>query len=188
MAAVTRVETVFPLHHHAEVLVVEDDGFGGDFLDVGGGQLLDVHEERAVAVDVHDLFMRERHFGSQSSREAVTHGAEAGAGEELAGVFELVELTGPHLVLAHAGGDDGFATGEFIEHLDGHLREDDFAFFAGQVVVHVLGLEHFFGDRIAERGLGLPGRDLIVPGGEPLLQRAVRGAYRSAGQERISRR
>jgi len=40
------------------VLVVQDDGLGGNSLDVGGGQLLDAHQERAVAVDVYDLLVR----------------------------------------------------------------------------------------------------------------------------------
>ena len=45
VAAVAFVEAVFPLHHHAEVLVVQDERLGGDLLDVGGGEFLHVHEE-----------------------------------------------------------------------------------------------------------------------------------------------
>jgi len=58
VAAVAGVEIILPLHHHAEVLVVQDDGLGGDFFDVRGGEFLNVHQEGAVAVNVNDLFVR----------------------------------------------------------------------------------------------------------------------------------
>jgi len=57
-----------------------------------GGELLDVHEEGAVAVDVDDLPVWSGHFGAERGGVTVTHGAESGAGEELARIFELVEL------------------------------------------------------------------------------------------------
>jgi hypothetical protein len=52
----------------------------------------------------------------RGGRVTEAHRAQAGAGEELARVLVPVELGGPHLVLAHAGGDDGFAAGQFVEH------------------------------------------------------------------------
>ena len=45
MAAVALIKLVFPLHDHAEVLVVKDERLGCDFLDVRGGEFLDVHQE-----------------------------------------------------------------------------------------------------------------------------------------------
>ena len=56
--AVGLVEAVLPLHHHAEVLVVEDHDLGLEALHGGRGELLAVHEERAVAVDVHHKLLR----------------------------------------------------------------------------------------------------------------------------------
>ncbi len=63
VAAVAGVKAVLPLHHHAEVLVVENDGLGRDLLDARGGQFLDVHQERAVAVDVDHLLVRAGDLG-----------------------------------------------------------------------------------------------------------------------------
>ncbi len=60
VTAVAGVEVVLPLHHHAEVLIVQDDGFRVDFFDVRGGQFLDVHQERAVAIDVNHFLVRMR--------------------------------------------------------------------------------------------------------------------------------
>ena len=57
-----------------------------------------------------------------------------GAGQKLAREFELVILAGPHLVLAHAGGDDGLAFGQFIQHLNRHLRQDHLAGVAGHEI------------------------------------------------------
>ena len=45
MTTITAVEAVFPLHNHAEVLVVQNNCLCGDALDVRGGELLDIHEE-----------------------------------------------------------------------------------------------------------------------------------------------
>ena len=48
------VEAVLPLHDHAQMLVVEDDHLDRQLLAMERGQLLNVHEEAAVAVDVDD--------------------------------------------------------------------------------------------------------------------------------------
>ena len=53
VCAVGLVEPVLPLHHHAQVLVVEDEALHLQLLDLGSGQLLAVHQEAAVTVDVH---------------------------------------------------------------------------------------------------------------------------------------
>ena len=45
----------------------------------------------------------------------------------------LVILSGPHLVLADAGGQDGLAAGQLVKHLDNHLRQDDLALGTGEV-------------------------------------------------------
>ena len=70
MAAVAFVEAIFPLHDHAEMLVVQDQRFGGDLLDVRGGEFLHVHEERAVAIDVDDLLVRAGHLRAQWRRDS----------------------------------------------------------------------------------------------------------------------
>ena len=53
VGAVGLVESILPLHHHAKVLVVEDHDLGLEPLHGGGGQLLAVHQERAIPVNVH---------------------------------------------------------------------------------------------------------------------------------------
>ena len=151
VAAVALVEVVLPLHHHAEVLVVQDDDLGGNFLDVRRREFLHVHEERAVTVNVDDLLVRARHLGTERGGIAVAHGTQAGAGQELARELIFVILPGPHLMLAHAGGDDGVALGQLVEHLNRHLRENDFALLALEMILHVLRLHHLGGDFVVQR-------------------------------------
>ena len=86
MAAVAGVKAVLPLHHHAEVLVVEDDGLGRDLLDARGSQFLDVHQERAVAVDVDHLLVGAGDLGPKRRRVAEAHRPQPCAGDELPGV------------------------------------------------------------------------------------------------------
>ena len=149
------------------MLVVQDDRLGGDLLDVGGRQFLDVHQKRAVTVDVDDLLVGTGDLRAESGGEAVAHRAEAGAGDELAGEFVFVPLARPHLVLADAGGDDGIALRQVVEHLDDGLRQDDLVFLALHVVLHVVAVGYLLGDGVLERSLLFPLGDLFVPGGIP---------------------
>ena len=124
VAPVTREEAIFPLHNHSEVLVINDDRLGGDVFGYGGGEFLDVHQEGAVAVDIDDFAVGAGHLGTHGGGITVSHGTESGGSQETTGMMEVVELAGPHLVLADPGGDDGFPLGEFTELLDDLLRHD----------------------------------------------------------------
>lgn len=126
VCAVGAIEAVFPLDDHAEVLVVEDDDFCCDAFDFGGGELLDVHEEGAVAINVNDLFIWEGNFCADGGWVTKTHCAEARGGEEGARAGEGEELACPHLVLADAGGDDGVAAGKAVKFFDNELGLDCF--------------------------------------------------------------
>ena len=163
MAAVAAVEVVLPLHDHTEVLVVEDNGLGGDLLDVGGGEFLNVHQEGTIAIDVDDLFVGATDLGTDGGGESVAHGTEAGGGDELAGMPVFVPLTGPHLVLADAGGDDGVALGEFVKFLDDHLGEDELLTIL-DVGLDVVGIDDLGLGGVLEGGFGLPLGDLGMPG------------------------
>src|SRR5579862_4297617 len=140
---------VLPLHDHAKVLVVQDDGLGRDVFDVGGGQFLDVHQEGAVAVYVDDLPVGLRDFGADGGGVAEAHGTEARGGYEGARMDEVVMLARPHLVLADACGDDGFAFGHLVQEADDVLRLDD-------------GVGVLEGEREAP----FPAGDLFIPAGE----------------------
>jgi hypothetical protein len=85
-------------------------------------------------------------------------------------------------VLAHAGGDDGVAAGQFVEQFDHHLREDDLVGFTGHVIVHVLGFEDFVSQAIAKGRLGFPRGDLRLPGFELILK----GRLRTSSLRRFS--
>jgi hypothetical protein len=65
-----------------------------------------------------------RDLGADGGRETEAHRAGAERADEAARLAEVVVLRGPHLVLAHAGGDDGLALGLLEEDLDGFLRQD----------------------------------------------------------------
>ena len=182
VTTVAAIEVILPLHDHAEVLVVQDDGLGGNLLDVRGGELLDVHQEGAVAVNVHDLLVGQGDLHAQRGGIAVAHGAEAATGRELAGILILIPLTRPHLMLADAGGDVGLALGHVIKRLDDHLLQDDFAFLAAHVVNHVVAVGNLGRDAVGEGRFLLPFGDLREPGGVLLLDGALGNELVEAGQ------
>ncbi len=73
MSAVALVKPVFPLDHHAQVLIIEHDHLDGQLLAIDGCELLDIHQEAAVAVDVDDQGAGEGGLGAHRGRQAVTH-------------------------------------------------------------------------------------------------------------------
>ena len=135
IAADAAVEAVLPLHDHTEMLIIENHRFGGDFLDVGGGEFLDVHDERPIAVDIDDLFIGASDFGPECGGVTEAHGAETERADVAAGFVEPIELSRPHLVLAHAGCDDGLSLGEFVEDADRLLRDDMFEFLVAEWMI-----------------------------------------------------
>ena len=124
VAPVTGEEAIFPLNDHSEVLVIDDDRLGGNVFGHGSGEFLNVHQEGSVSVDIDDFAVGAGHLGADGCRITVSHGTESGGSQETTGMMEVVELAGPHLVLADPGGDDGFPLGEFTEFLDDLLRHD----------------------------------------------------------------
>ena len=88
------------------------------------------------------LTIREGNLGANRSGQAVTHRAEAAAGDELARVFVFVPLAGRHLMLAHAGRDDGIALGRFVDRFDHHLLEDHLIFLTFHVILHVIAVRY----------------------------------------------
>ncbi len=125
LAVALLVEEILPLLDHALEVVVEDGDFDRDVVFGGGGEFVHGHEEAGVAVDVDDDFAGAAELGADGAGEAVAHGAQAAAGDHLAGIAPAVELGGPHLMLADAGGDDGFAVGLAVDFFDHVLRLGD---------------------------------------------------------------
>ena len=124
-------------------------------------QLLAVHREGAVAVDVDHQLARVRGLHPHRGGQPVAHGAEPARGAPPPRVLEAVVLGGPHLVLTHPGDHVGLALGQVRQLLDDVLRLD-------HIVVPV----------VAQREVALPVRDLRGPlppafghrGGHPVLQ------------------
>ena len=95
MGPVARVEAVFPLHDHAEMLVVEHDHLDRQLFAVKRGQLLDVHEKTAVAVDVDDQPIGKGGLGAHRGRKAITHRPQPARGDPGARVLEASPLRRP---------------------------------------------------------------------------------------------
>ena len=95
------------------------------FFAVAGGHFLDVHQQAAVAVDVDHQLVGMGRLGAHGGRQAEAHRAQPAAGEPAPRLAELVILGRPHLMLAHADGDDSVAIlGQPIQFVDGVLRQD----------------------------------------------------------------
>ena len=150
MGSVARHETIFPLHHHAQMLVVQQQDFDGKVFAVAGCQFLDIHLETAVAIDVDDGGVGECHLGTHGRGQSKAHGPEPGTGEPGARGLEFVELGHPHLMLPDPRRDDRLAiVGLLPEFRDGVLLQDAVEFLI-----------------VFEGELGLPLLALIDPGGD----------------------
>ncbi len=125
MGSIAIHETIFPLDDHPKVLVVQQQHFHGKLFTEAGCQFLDVHLETAVAVDIDDQRIGIGCLNSHRCRQSEAHRAQSAAAEPRSGTTELVELGGPHLMLADANGDVGIHVGRDVaERLDGMLLQD----------------------------------------------------------------
>ena len=75
------------------------------------GEFLDIHQEGAVTVDVDHLLFGTAQLGTECRRITESHRTESGRGDQRAGFREIVILSRPHLVLAHARRDDRLSLG-----------------------------------------------------------------------------
>ena len=132
------IEQRLPLAHHPEIAVVHHDDLDGQRVRGDGGEFRDRHLEAAIAADGEDEFIGTGHLRAERGGEAEAHGAESAGVDPEARLVEADQLRGPHLVLAHVGGDDGLAAGETIDLVHQVLRLD-FVFGAG-AIVRMLGL------------------------------------------------
>src|SRR5262249_16180341 len=140
------VDDALPLADHAVAAVVDDHRLHGQPLLEAGGELLAVHGERAVAIDVDHELARIARLHSHGRGQAIAHGAETTSGAPHARVLEAVVLGRPHLVLPHPGDHEGLAVGE-----------------VGDLLDHVLRLDDLVGPLVAKGLIALPTRDLLGP-------------------------
>jgi len=96
------------------VLVVEQQNFYGEFFAVERRKFLDIHLERAIAVDVDHQCVLVSRLDSHGCWQTEAHGSKAAAAEPSARLTELKKLGSPHLVLTDADGYIGLAIGRQI--------------------------------------------------------------------------
>ena len=149
VSAIAGHEPIFPLHDHAQVLVIEQQHFHRQVFAVAGGQFLDVHLEAAVAIDIDDDRVGMSGLSADSRRQSEPHRAQPGTGEPRAWRGEFVVLSDPHLMLPHTRRDDRLPVVCLIPQFrDGMLLQN-----AIELLV------------VVERIFGLPLQALIDPGG-----------------------
>ena len=109
------IEQALLLMHQPQRFVVQQDNFYIQLIFSGGGHLLNIHHQAAVAGEADNLALRIRQRRADRRRQAEAHGAKTAGGQPLPRTVERVGLRRPHLVLAYVGGDD-----RFIIHAGGH--------------------------------------------------------------------
>ena len=100
------IEQALLLVHQPQRFVVQQDNFDIQLIFGGGGHLLNIHHQAAVAGEADNLALRIRQRRADGRRQAEAHGAEAAGSQPLARTVERVGLRCPHLMLTHIGGDD----------------------------------------------------------------------------------
>ena len=109
--AVAFVEQVLPLLDHALEIVVEDGDFHRDVVLGDGRQLVAGHQELA-SPSMSITSLPGLPSCAHRRRQAIAHRAQAAAGDHLPRIAPADELRRPHLMLAHARGEDRLALGQ----------------------------------------------------------------------------
>ena len=124
--AVSAVDHVLPLPHHAQPLIVDAYNLDADAIAMTGREFVDAHVETAVAVDIDDHALGTTDLGADSGRQTIAHGAKARARYEGTVAVDRIVLHGPHLVLPNTDGDQRVALG--------HLRQQFYRYRPGQTL------------------------------------------------------
>ncbi|KAF3785372.1 hypothetical protein EJ110_NYTH28137 [Nymphaea thermarum] len=111
------VESIFPLNHHTQMLVVRSNG----------GQFLHIHDEAAVPVNINHQSTWIADCGSYCSRQTEPHCPQSTRSQPLPRPLVLVPLSRPHLMLPDSSADDRLPLSQFVKQFDGILRGDRIA-------------------------------------------------------------
>src|SRR4029077_20781024 len=114
-AQAAAVEQLLPLLDHAVAAIVQNHYFDRQIIGRDGFEFADVHANAGIAVDIDDQAAALRILRAHRRRQAEPHGAHAARSQPEPRTLEIEILRRPHLVLAHTGGDDGFAAGQSID-------------------------------------------------------------------------
>ena len=109
------VDELLPLADHTQITVVEIDDLDRQAVLLGGGQLLNAHDDAALAGDAGDLRIRIGELHAHGGRQPEAHGSETAGVDPSIGLVEGIKLRCPHLMLAHVGGHVGVAAGDLVE-------------------------------------------------------------------------
>jgi hypothetical protein len=119
-----RKKQLLPLTNHAQAAIVDDGHLYRQPIGGHGGQFLHIHLKAAVSGNAKNRGVGTAHLGPQGCGKAKAHGTQASGGDQAAGVLKLIIEGGPHLMLAHLGGDDGLALCLAADLLDDFLGFD----------------------------------------------------------------
>ena len=117
-------EQLLPLAHHAVAEVIQHHHLHRGVVGGGSFQFAQIHANAGVTVNVDNQLAWVRKLRANGRRQAEAHGAHAAASQPQARLAEVKVLRGPHLVLAHARGNDGVALRQAIDRLDDGVRLD----------------------------------------------------------------
>ena len=136
MPAIALVKTVLPLHHHAQMLIVENHSLNGNFLRMKRRQLLYIHRKTAIAININNQRVGKRQLRSQRSGQTKTHRPQTARREPTARLIKRIKLRRPHLVLPHPCGYNSLPLRHLIERLNRILGQNN--------IFHILVIEGIF--------------------------------------------
>ena len=127
------------------MLVIQQEHFHWQFFAETRCQLLDVHLETAIAIDIDDQRIGTSGLDAHRGWQSKTHRAQSATGVPSTRLAEFVVLGGPHLVLANANGDVGIHFGRDIaERFDRVLLQNAVEFFVVTKRVFCFPLQALF--------------------------------------------
>ena len=123
------VKKSLPLPDHAENKIVDDNDFNINVVVGDCRKLLNIHHNRAVAREQHDIFLGTSQLRAHSGGQSEAHSSEPARSQKLSRLVRFEKLRRPHLMLSNVRDDDCIFIADTADFADKCPRFNRVAFF-----------------------------------------------------------
>ncbi len=129
---------VLPLLNHAQSLIVQVNNLDRQTVLQTGGEFLHIHHKRAFPRNAGNCRPRVAHLHAHGRWQSKSHRAESAGVNPTPWFVKVIILGGEHLMLTHVRTHKSVSAGDFVQALNGQLRQNRFIRLGLQIVIQAV--------------------------------------------------